>query len=120
MQLLTVWVAIAAAGENITQQEREQTLRYLSESPPADRSCSLPRSAWPPSWRCHQKFGGRIYKRYGFVDAFHPTNDWTNPDVIGIDVGITLISAENLRTGKVWSRFMRNRQIQHAMSRIFA
>jgi hypothetical protein len=27
-------------------------------------------------------------------------NGWTNPDVIGIDVGITL-SAESLRTGRV-------------------
>ncbi|MGH9372111.1 MAG: glucoamylase family protein, partial [Vicinamibacterales bacterium] len=31
---------------------------------------------------------------------------WVNPDVIGIDLGITLLSAENLRTGRVWSWFM--------------
>jgi hypothetical protein len=54
------------------------------------------------------------------VDAFHPINGWTDADVIGIDVGITLLSAENLRTGKVWMWFMRNRQIQRAMSQIFA
>ena len=67
-----------------------------------------------------RQFGDRIYKRYGFVDAFHPINGWTNKDVIGIDVGITLLSAENLRTGNVWKWFMRNRQVQHAMSQIFA
>jgi hypothetical protein len=67
-----------------------------------------------------REFGDRIYKRYGFVDAFHPTNDWTDRDVIGIDVGITLLSAENLRTGNVWKWFMRNQQIQHGMSQIFA
>jgi uncharacterized protein (TIGR03437 family) len=64
-------------------------------------------------------FGSRIYKRYGFVDAFHPTNGWTNPDVIGIDVGITLLSAENLRTGNVWSWFLRNLEIKNAMSQLF-
>jgi hypothetical protein len=63
----------------------------------------------------YEKFGKRIYGRYGFVDAFNPTTGWTNPDVIGIDVGITLLSAENLRTGFVWRYFMRNQEIPHAM-----
>ncbi|MDQ2950551.1 MAG: hypothetical protein M3Y27_32220 [Acidobacteriota bacterium] len=67
----------------------------------------------------HKEFGERIYKRYGFVDAFHPTNGWTDRDVIGINVGIILLSAENLRSGKVWSWFMRNRQVRHAMSQLF-
>ena len=62
-----------------------------------------------------EKFGDRVYGRYGFVDAFNPNNNWTNPDVIGIDVGITLLSAENLRTGNVWRWFMRNHEIPRAM-----
>jgi hypothetical protein len=65
-------------------------------------------------------FGDRIYKNYGFVDAFHPTNGWTDRDVLGIDVGITLLSAENLRTGNVWKWFMRNQQIRRAMSELFS
>jgi hypothetical protein len=65
-----------------------------------------------------QRFGDRIYKHYGFVDAFHPTNGWTNADVIGIDQGITLLSAENLRTGVVWRWFMANREIPSAMDRV--
>ena len=35
--------------------------------------------------------------------------------VIGIDLGITLLSAENLRTGRVWDWFMRNEEIPRAM-----
>jgi hypothetical protein len=62
-----------------------------------------------------EKFGERIYGRYGFADAFNPNNGWVNPDVIGIDVGIMLLSAENLRTGFVWKWFMRNREIPRAM-----
>ena len=65
-----------------------------------------------------QRFGDRIYGRYGFADAFHPTDGWVNPDVIGIDLGITLVSAENLRTGQVWTWFMRNREIPMAMDRV--
>ena len=41
----------------------------------------------------------------------------SNPDVIGIDLGITLLSAENLRTGRVWAWFMRNPEIPAAMDR---
>jgi hypothetical protein len=37
--------------------------------------------------------------------------------VIGIDLGITLLSAENLRTGRVWEWFMRNAEIPAAMTR---
>ena len=74
----------------------------------------------PAVMAMNSKFGSRIYQRYGFVDAFHPTNGWTNPDVIGIDVGITLLSAENLRTGNVWKWFMKNAQIRKAMAQIFS
>jgi hypothetical protein len=61
------------------------------------------------------RFGDKIYGRYGFTDAFNPHNGWVNPDVIGIDLGITLLSAENLRSGKVWYWFMQNKEIQQAM-----
>jgi hypothetical protein len=62
-----------------------------------------------------EKFGDRVYGRYGFVDAFNPNTGWVGPDVIGIDVGILLLSAENLRTGNVWRWFMRNREVLQAM-----
>lgn len=62
-----------------------------------------------------EKFGERIYGRYGFTDAFNPNNGWIGPDVLGIDAGIVLLSAENLRSGNVWRWFMRNREIPRAM-----
>ncbi len=63
-------------------------------------------------------FGTRIYGRYGFVDAFNPITGWVGPDVIGINVGITLLSAENLRTGNVWRWAMDNLEIRRAMKLI--
>jgi hypothetical protein len=62
-----------------------------------------------------EKFGTRVWKRYGFVDAFNPLNEWTDPDVIGIDAGITLLMAENARTGFVWEMFMKNKEAQRGM-----
>ena len=63
-----------------------------------------------------KQFGDKIMGRYGFTDAFNPNDGWVCPDVIGIDVGITLLSAENLRTGFVWKWFMKNPEIQRAMA----
>jgi len=61
--------------------------------------------------------GATIYGRYGFADAFHPTNGSVNPGVIGIDLGITLLSVETLRTGRVWKWFMMNPEIPLALER---
>ena len=63
-------------------------------------------------------YGDKIYGRYGFADAFNPHDGWVNPDVIGIDLGITLLSIENLRSGKVWYWFMQNDEIRRAMRRV--
>lgn len=48
------------------------------------------------------RWGDSIYGPYGFADAFNPATGWVGDDVIGIDQGITLLMAENLRTGLVW------------------
>ena len=61
------------------------------------------------------QFGDKIYGRYGFADAFHPTNGWVCPDVLGIDVGITLLACENMRSGNVWKWFMANPEAQRAL-----
>ena len=66
----------------------------------------------------HEKFGDRVYGRYGFVDAFNPQTGWVDSEVIGINVGIILLSAENMRTGNVWRWFMRNHEIPRAMQKI--
>ena len=54
------------------------------------------------------KWGKHAWGRYGFVDAFHPAANWYDADVLGIDQGISVLMAENLRSGLVWSTFMRN------------
>ncbi len=55
-----------------------------------------------------EKYGDRVYGRYGFIDGYNPTLNWFDGDVVGIDLGVTLLSAENLLTGNVWRWFMRN------------
>jgi len=62
-----------------------------------------------------EKYGEKTYGRYGFADAFNPNTGWVDTDVIGIDQGITLLAAENLRDGLVWRHFMKNREITRAL-----
>ena len=65
-----------------------------------------------------QKGGDRVWTKYGFVDAFQPKANWYAQDIIGIDQGISVLMAENVRTGFVWEYFMKNREIQHAMREV--
>ena len=66
----------------------------------------------------HRQYGRRAWKKYGFVDAFNPLTGWTDPDVVGIDQGITMLMAENYRTGFIWKTFMKNPEAQHAMNAV--
>ena len=59
--------------------------------------------------------GDRVWKHYGFVNAFNPQTGWASPDVIGIDLGITLLMAENLRSGFVWRHFMQAPEVRRGM-----
>lgn len=64
-----------------------------------------------------EKYGERAWCQYGFVDAFNPLTNWYDSDVIGIDTGITMVMAENARTGFVWDTFMKNPEAKRGMER---
>jgi len=66
----------------------------------------------------HSRYGSKIYGRYGFVDAFNPQTAWTDTDIIGINAGIILLSAENMRTASIWRWFMANREILSALNKV--
>ena len=85
---------------------------------PSAAACSLmftPDISIPAIRTMLIKYGDKIYGRYGFADAFNPGTGWVSRYVIGIDVGITLLSAENLRTGSVWDQIMSSREAKRGM-----
>ena len=63
------------------------------------------------------RYGQRTWSNYGFVDAFNPLTNWYDTDVVGIDVGITMVMVENARTTFVWDTFMKNPEAKRAMER---
>jgi hypothetical protein len=63
------------------------------------------------------RYKDKVWKRYGFLDAFNPLDGWYDADVLGIDLGITMLMAENHRTGFVWEQFMKNEEAKRGMER---
>jgi hypothetical protein len=63
-------------------------------------------------------YGSKVWGRYSFLDAFNPLTGWYDTDVLGIDLGITMLMAENHRTGLVWETFMKNPEAQQAMQKV--
>ncbi len=61
-------------------------------------------------------YGTLAWKRYGFVDAFNPLTNWYDQDVIGIDLGVSMLMAENQRSGMVWSTFNAAPEVQQGIS----
>jgi hypothetical protein len=66
-----------------------------------------------------QSYGGNVYRKYAFVDAFNPHNNWTSPIVLGIDQGMMLAAAENSRSGFIWDKFMQTAVARQSMAAAF-
>ncbi|MBV9266307.1 MAG: hypothetical protein JO061_09085 [Acidobacteriaceae bacterium] len=64
-----------------------------------------------------QRYEKDAWCRYGFVNAFNPLKNWFDHDVVGIDTGITMLMAENLRTGFVWNTFMKSHEAQWGLTK---
>jgi hypothetical protein len=71
----------------------------------------------------------QLQTTYGFSDAYNlgPVDDaynptianltpWYDPDVLGIDKGITYLMIENYRTRIIWDMFMQNEYVQDGLS----
>jgi hypothetical protein len=75
----------------------------------------LPRECLQTLRALRHNYGEQAYGRYGFCDALHPAASWFDADVLGIDLGISVLMAENLRSGFVWQTFGRNPEVSRAM-----
>jgi hypothetical protein len=65
-------------------------------------------------------YGSNVYRKYGLVDAFNPLTNWTSSIVLGIDVGMTLIAAENARSSFVWNVFNQSPVARQSLASAFA
>lgn len=64
------------------------------------------------------KQGAWIWGKYGFYDAFSPTDRWTLPRYLAIDQCIIAPMIENYRTGLLWKLFMSCPEIQEGLKKL--
>ncbi len=118
-----------ARGASHTNVDDDGTL-----SPPAAGGslAFAPEIAVPALRAMRERYGERLYGRYGFLDAFNPTLretiavqhgvvdpalGWFDTDYLGIDQGPILIMAENLRSGLVWQTMRKNPHLVRGLRR---
>ena len=62
--------------------------------------------------------GDKLWKQYGFVDAFDVEEDWYASSFLAIDQGPIILMIENYRTGLLWDLFMSNPEVSIAKSKL--
>lgn len=60
----------------------------------------------------------KLKGKYGFVDAYNLSEDWYDPDVIGIDKGISLLMLANYENDTVHKIVMKNASILNGLKRL--
>lgn len=63
-------------------------------------------------------FGERLWRDYGFIDAFCEEKNWFSDRYLAIDQGPIVAMMENYRTGLLWKLFMRDADIQSGLRRL--
>jgi hypothetical protein len=69
----------------------------------------------PALTKMYERYGDKIYDKYGFKDAFNwsiifkdGSGGWVDSDYLGIDEGPIVIQLENYRNGFVWNLMKKN------------
>ncbi len=102
---------------------------YSAHSPTNDRGVIAPTAAlssfpYTPkeSMRAlryfYEELGDKIWKEYGFVDAFNVQENWYDYQYLAIDQAPIIVMIENYRTGLIWDLFMSCPEIQEGLSEL--
>lgn len=63
----------------------------------------------------YYKLGDKLWKDYGFVDAFNLSNLWFSDQFLAIDQGPIIVMIENQRSGLPWQLFMSCPEVKRGM-----
>ncbi len=70
------------------------------------------------------RYGEKLYGRYGFKDAFNlsivykdGSAGWYDQDYLGIDQGPILLQIENHRNGLIWKLMKKNQYIRAGLKK---
>lgn len=66
----------------------------------------------------YYKLGDKLFKEYGFVDAFSLQQQWFASSTLAIDQGPIIIMIENYRTKLLWNLFMGSPEVKTGMKNL--
>jgi hypothetical protein len=64
----------------------------------------------------YRQLGYKTWGIYGFYDAFNQKRNWYATSYLAIDQGPIIAMIENYRSGMIWDSFMKNPEIQPALT----
>ncbi|WP_294592525.1 glucoamylase family protein [uncultured Bacteroides sp.] len=102
---------------------------YSAHSPTNDKGVIAPTaalSAFPYSPEesmkalhyFYYKLGDKLWRDYGFIDAFNLSEQWYDDQYLAIDQGPIICMIENYRTGMLWKLFMEIPEIQNGLRKL--
>ena len=59
--------------------------------------------------------GDRLWRDYGFIDAFSLASGWYSAEYLAVNQGPIIVMFENFRSGLLWDLFMGCPEIQTAL-----
>jgi hypothetical protein len=62
--------------------------------------------------------GDKLWKEYGFIDAFSEEKNWYAKSHLAIDQGPIIVMIENYRTGLLWNLFMSSPEIKDGLKKL--
>jgi hypothetical protein len=66
----------------------------------------------------YEDLGNKIWRRYGFADAFNASRDWVAESNLAIDQGPIVVMIENFRSGLLWKLFMSCPEVHTGLNRL--
>ena len=66
----------------------------------------------------YYKLGDKLFKDYGFIDAFNLSDYWFAGSFLAIDQGPQMVMIENYRSGLLWKLFMSAPEIKNGMKKL--
>jgi hypothetical protein len=66
----------------------------------------------------YYKLGDKLFKTYGFIDAFNLSDYWFADSFLAIDQGPEIVMIENYRSGLLWNLLMSCPEIKRGMTRL--
>ena len=66
----------------------------------------------------HDDLGGKLWRNYGFADAFNASANWVADSHLAIDQGPIVVMIENHRSALLWRLFMSCPEIAAGLQRL--